>query len=245
MTPHPMDTLRRALDLCRQPARFWLRDDDAAAPTPALDQLLNLTRRHHIPCTLAVIPAFSGEALAATLRPHTHISVAVHGWSHHSHAGPAEKNCELGPHRPPATVLAELARGFAHLKALHGPQFTPVLVPPWNRIDAGLLPGLRALGFTALSVFGPESPSPIRQINTHVDLIDWRGTRHTKPAAQLVAEIIARLPHGPMGFLTHHLVHDTAGWDFLAQLFTATADHPGCQWQPLTALIAPENQASP
>lgn len=240
MNPQPMDTLRRALDLCAAnaaPARFWLRDDDAVVPSAALDRLLALTARHAVPCTLAVIPAHSGAALAAALRPWPQISVAVHGWSHLSHAGPGQKNQELGGHRPRDEVLHQLGQGYEHLKSLHSTQFLPVLVPPWNRIDAALLPGLGALGFQVLSVFGPETPAPIRQINTDVDLIDWRGSRTAKPEAQLVAEIIARLPAGRMGFLTHHLVHDATGWHFLENLFAATAGHPGCHWQPLATLM--------
>ncbi|TIT57545.1 MAG: polysaccharide deacetylase, partial [Mesorhizobium sp.] len=38
-------------------AEFWLRDDDAVDPTPALDRLLDLTRQFAVPVTLAVIPA--------------------------------------------------------------------------------------------------------------------------------------------------------------------------------------------
>lgn len=240
MTARPMDNLRRSLDLRAaraEPARFWLRDDDAVEPTPALDHLLGLSAEHQIPLTLAVIPAFTGTALATTLRPLERVGVAVHGWSHRSYAEPGQKNQELGPHRPPEVVLEELRRGFSHLSTLYGAQFVPVLVPPWNRIDARLLPQLGALGFRALSVFGPETASPIRQINTHVDLIDWRGSRSAKPEAQLVAEIIARMQTGAMGFLTHHLVHDAACQGFLDSLFTATADHPGCTWQPLAHLI--------
>lgn len=244
MNPQPMDSLRRALDLCAAkaaPAQFWLRDDDAVEPSAALDRMLRLTAHHAVPCTLAVIPAFTGAALAAALRPCPQISVAVHGWSHRSYAGQGQKNQELGNHRPRDAVLDQLGQGFDLLKSLYGAQFLPVLVPPWNRIDAGLLPGLGALGFGWLSVFGPETPAPIRQINTDVDLIDWRGSRATKPEAQLVAEIIARIPAGDMagrmGFLTHHLVHDAAGWLFLEKLFAATAGHPGCHWQPLAVLM--------
>ena len=46
-------------------ARFWLRDDDAVEPTAALDRLLGAM--NGMPLTLAVIPAFSGAALAARL----------------------------------------------------------------------------------------------------------------------------------------------------------------------------------
>lgn len=48
-------------------AKFWLRDDDAVEPTPALDQLLQLANDFKAPVTLAVIPAHTGEPLAERL----------------------------------------------------------------------------------------------------------------------------------------------------------------------------------
>ena len=44
--------------------RFWLRDDDATRPTPALDRLLGLVHAFDAPLLLAVIPADATEALA-------------------------------------------------------------------------------------------------------------------------------------------------------------------------------------
>ena len=228
-----MDALRRALDaraVTGDPALFWLRDDDATEPDAALDRLLDLTASS-VPLTLAVIPAFSGAALAERLADTPGASVAVHGWSHANHAGPGEKPQELGPHRPADAVLAQIARGAAHLTALHGRRALPMLVPPWNRIAPAVVQGLPALGFRALSVFGPEQPSPLRQINTQVDLIDWRGTRGGRPEPALTAELLARLQTGgPVGLLTHHKVHDAAAWRFLTRLLALTAAHPGCRW---------------
>ncbi len=221
-----------------KPARLWLRDDDAVDPSPALDRLLRMTAAAQVPVTLAVIPAFSGKALADRLATEPHVTVAVHGWSHTNYAGPDEKKQELGGHRPAAEVLADLALGFDQLATLHGPQFAPVLVPPWNRISSEVVAGLPGLGFEALSVFGPETPEPLKMMNTHVDLIDWHGTRGGRPAAILLDELASALEGGaPVGFLTHHLVHDAAAWDFLADLFEMTATHPGCRWLALPDLI--------
>jgi peptidoglycan/xylan/chitin deacetylase (PgdA/CDA1 family) len=221
-----------------KPARLWLRDDDAVDPGPALDQLLRMTAAAPVPVTLAVIPAFSGKAMADRLATEPHVTVAVHGWSHRNYAGPEEKKQELGAHRPAAEVFNELKRGFDQLAALHGPQFAPVLVPPWNRISPEVVAGLPGLGFEALSVFGPETPEPLKIINTHVDLIDWHGTRGGRPSAILLEELASALESGtPVGLLTHHLVHDAAAWDFLADLFKMTATHPGCRWTALPDLI--------
>lgn len=231
----------RALDHCEKtgvPARLWLRDDDAVAPTPALDRLLHMARAAAVPVTVAVIPAHSGPALGERLSREAHVRVAVHGWAHVNHAAPGQKSQELGLHRPVAATLAELARGFTHLQSLHGAQFTPVLVPPWNRIAPEVAAGLPALGFRALSVFGPEQPAPVRILNTHVDVMDWRGTRGGRPVPILMEELAAALHRGgPVGVLTHHLVHDAAAWDFMAELFELTARHPGCRWSALPELV--------
>ena len=237
------DALIHALDLRAangNPAKLWLRDDDAIEPSAALDRLLSLTEAAHISVALAVIPAHSGEALAQRLDSAKHVSVAVHGWSHTNHAPASEKKQELGPHRPTEHILTELAHGFGHLAQLHPQRFTPVLVPPWNRIAPQVVAGLPALGFKALSVYGPEATAALPLYNTHVDVIDWRGTRSGRSDAVLRNEIAQAMQRSdaPIGLLTHHLVHDAQVWGFLTRLFALTADHPGCRWVSLPELIA-------
>lgn len=226
-------------------ARLWLRDDDVIEPTPALDRLLDLTRQASVPLSLAVIPAFTGAALADRLEAEPHVGVTVHGWSHENHAVEPGKKRELGADRLAAIVLGELRDGFEKLYALHPTRLDPVLVPPWNRIDAALLGRLAPLGFRAVSVYGAAAAeSPIPLINTHVDIIDWFGTRGCRPHAELVgllvAELEARLTgrDEPIGLLTHHLVHDEACWDFMATLFAVTAESAAVRWHALGDLLA-------
>ena len=221
------------------PATFWLRDDDATVPSARLDTLLSMTGRHAVPVTLAVIPARSGQALADRLAGDPGISVAVHGWAHRNHAGPEEKKQELGLHRPVPVVLDELERGLRHLQGLHGTQSVPMLVPPWNRIHPDIVQGLPELGYAALSVFGPEKPAPLRLLNTHVDLIDWRGTGRAKGLDMLLAEIALALQRGaPIGLLTHHLVHDAGDWAVLDRVLALTSGQPGSAWAGLPALLS-------
>lgn len=212
--------------------RLWLRDDDAVDPTPALDRLLALSARYAVPVTLAVIPENTGDALAKRLETVAQARVAVHGWSHRNHAMDGEKKQELDGHRPAEAVHAELKAGFEKLAVLHPARFTPMLVPPWNRIAPTLMP---VPGYEALSVFGPEKPgSLMRVVNTHVDVMDWHGTRGGRPADELFAELagwLDRKDRPPaIGVLTHHLVHDEAVWEFLDRLFAETAAHPACAW---------------
>ncbi|OYW60651.1 MAG: polysaccharide deacetylase [Rhodobacterales bacterium 32-66-7] len=232
--------LRNALDRCAEagrPARLWLRDDDAVDPTPALERLLRLTDT--VPVTLAVIPAASGQALADRLAEADRVTVAVHGWSHANHAGTEEKKQELGPHRPVSAVVADLGRGFRQLATLHGPRFAPVLVPPWNRIATEVAAALPAVGFRALSVFGPEKPAPLPVINTHVDPVDWHGTRSARPLPGVMDDLAQAVGRGgAVGVLTHHLIHDAALWRLLEHLLELTRDHPGCRWVSLPDLMS-------
>jgi peptidoglycan/xylan/chitin deacetylase (PgdA/CDA1 family) len=234
-----MDRLRQALEgraMEGRPALLWLRDDDAVEPTPALDRLFDLPRAG-VPLTVAAIPAGTGPALAQAVAFVPGIEVAQHGWSHANHAGTGEKKQELGAHRPTEAVMEEVARGFAHLAALHGPRFVPLMVPPWNRIAPQIASALPGAGFRALSVYGPAKVGPLPQINTQVDLIDWRGSRGGRDAGVLEAEIVAAMAQGPVGILTHHLVHDAAAWGFLDALAEVTVGHPGCRWIPVSALL--------
>lgn len=229
---------------------FWLRDDDAVEPTAALHRLLDLTERFSVPATLAVIPAHTDERLARCIAGRRHISVAVHGWSHENHAAADEKRQELGAHRPHGAVAAELRSGYARLRTLHSTAFVPLLVPPWNRIDPGVIAELAEIGFKALSVFGPETgdkAAALRQpglkiINTHVDVMDWRGTRGGRNHGELIRDILRRLEEvsnrdAAVGILTHHLVHDESVWVFLSKLFEITASHPASRWRSVAALM--------
>lgn len=229
---------------------FWLRDDDAIEPTAALDRLLSLSASHAVPLTLAVPPQPATEALARHLSGLADVGVTVHGWAHRNHAPAEEKKQELGGHRPQEVVLGELRRGVERLRTLFPEHFIPMLVPPWNRIDPALVRRLPEVGFAALSVFGPEKPSPLPLINTHVDVMDWRGTRGCRDHGLIIADIVSRMRQvcgdvegreeqtgRTVGVLTHHLVHDEAVWEFLERLFTVTSEHAGCRWRRTNDLI--------
>ncbi len=220
-------------------ATFWWRDDDAVAPTPALDRLLALAARHGRWVALAVIPAGAEPALADRLAGTT-AAVIQHGWAHRSHAPAGEKNAELGDHRPTEAVLAELVTGRARLETLFGGRFRPVLAPPWNRIGPRVRARLGEAGLAVLSVFGARDAGPgPAQLNTHADPIDWRGTRGFAGVGRTLAPILRHLadrrtgvadPEEPTGLLTHHLAHDGEGWIFLDGLLSTLSRHPAAAW---------------
>ena len=223
-------------------ASLWWRDDDATAPSPALDRLLRLACEHGVTVGVAVIPAVAEPSLVPWLES-VRAEVLQHGWAHRSHAAAGEKNIELGRHRAAGVVTAELSVGLAKLRELAGTRFVPALVPPWNRIDPSLIPELPRAGFRGLSTYGPrdaEMPAPqLRQTNTHVDVVDWRGERGfvglDRALCAAVAHLGARRERladsaEPTGLLTHHAVHEEATWTFIARFIERTRDHPAVRW---------------
>jgi peptidoglycan/xylan/chitin deacetylase (PgdA/CDA1 family) len=221
---------------------FWLRDDDAEAPNPALETLLDLSQRYGVPFALAVIPKFAVPALARRLADASLVTPCQHGFAHVNHAVPPERATELGGHRKGDEVLDELRLGRRLLLDLFAERLDPMLVPPWNRYDAALEPGMAAAGFSCLSVFGrPAAAGALAKINTHVDLIDWRGGRVTRPPEKLIGALVdemskAAKTNRQVGVLTHHLVHDARAWAFLEGLFRHTAAHPAVRWRDIATL---------
>ena len=240
------DALERELAAWRAAGRtatLWWRDDDAQAPSPELDRLLDLRAAVDVPLALAVIPAPAGPPLAERLADAECVTVLQHGIAHVDRSAPGEKKCELAASRPIEETGAALAAARRRLGGLFAGRARSVLVPPWNRIAAELVPELPNWGFTGLSAFGPRrtaEPAPgLLQANAHVDPVDWRGTRGfvgTDAALGTLVEHLAARRAGntdaaePTGLLSHHLVHDAAAWDFLEALLRRTAEHPACRW---------------
>ncbi len=225
---------------------FWWRDDDAEAPTPALERLLALARRHDLPLALAVIPKGATQALAERLANEPRVFALQHGWQHRNHAPAHEKKAELGDHRPRPEVMAELANGSERLSALFGEKFLPVLVPPWNRIAAAVRDARSEVGLIGFSAFDRAPSDAAHWVNTHVDVIDWRA-RSALPRATAYAllcrEVERRLADEdaePLGILTHHLVHQEETWAFLEELFALIGEHAAIAWPPVPELFGLE-----
>ena len=231
--------LTRALDRAEDAGQgigFWWRDDDAVARTPALDRLLDLARRYGAGIGLAAIPAGIEPSLAERLREEEHAFALVHGWSHANHAPAGDKKAEFGGHRPVSALAAEAAKALATARRHLGERLLPVFVPPWNRVAPGLAPALPELGYAGLSTFRDrDRHHPVTglvQINTHVDPIDWHGTRSLVEPERIVAGLAAAIdrridgtadPDEPIGLLTHHLVHDETVWRFCERLLETLA----------------------
>lgn len=222
---------------------FWWRDDDAQAPGPALSRLHTTADRFGLPVHLAIIPDGSQAALAAEIAaaPATLIPV-THGYRHANHAPPGQKKAEFGATRPDSDIARDLAAASAALRPFAG-LLRPMFVPPWNRIGPGATALLPAAGFRILSTYGPrpaELAAPgLRRVNTHVDPIDWHGSRSAHDEGLLLSALADRLRERlegradgkePLGLLTHHLVHDERIWAFTERLLETLCKHGATPW---------------
>jgi predicted glycosyltransferase len=212
-----------------RPREFWWRDDDAIAPSGALDTLLALAGRHGVPLALATIPAMATPQLAERLATEEGVDILVHGYRHANHAPADRKKQELG-YRVPAEILGELSTGLSRLRGLFGTRCLPVLVPPWNRIQADLVPALAVLGFGGLSTYGrrpADREHGLTIANTHCDPVDWKRSGNRLWFADVLDRLCDSLDlDEPLGLLTHHLVHDAWEWAFLDRLLATLTRHP-------------------
>jgi len=220
---------------------LWWRDDDAIEVTPALDSLLSLQETHHIPLALAVIPAKVKPGLAKRLTNAAGVSVVQHGYAHLSHAEEGQKSSEFPLRRNKDEMLGETTDGWSRLETFKSRE--KVFVPPWNRITDILYPGLVDAGFSGISAFGPRAnkhaAASLKQVNTHVDIIDWRGTRGFAGESKVLGDMVEHLSarrlgkvdsSEPTGLLTHHLVHDPACWAFLERFLSWTDQRETVKW---------------
>ena len=200
---------------------FWWRDDDAGPVLPALRCLLDISREHAKPVALAVIPEAAEPQLFGLL--HDGVSILQHGTDHRNRAAPGEKKTEYPAAEPIEAALARVSDGFGRLRTFAGARFSPVLAPPWNRLREDLLKKLPAIGIRGVSAYGARAssrPAPgLTQVNTHVDIVAWRAGRRFIGEERALAAASKRLDEQPLGWLTHHALHDADTWKFFERLF--------------------------
>ncbi len=248
MTDSPWQILDSELARWPTPPTLWLRDDDAVGPAPAFARLADLCARHAAPVCAAVIPARLEDTFAGWLdRRSDAIAVAVHGIAHTNHAPSGEKKSEFGDHRPAAVMAAELVEGRKRVTEAFGAKARAVFVPPWNRIGTRAAAALGPAGYTALSAKAPKSHDSVTGVtvaDVHIDIIDWRGGRVFRGESAVLEEVRGRLEKlrrenkrgEPTGILTHHAVHDAAGWTFLENLLERTVG--GARWVSVDDAVA-------
>jgi len=226
-------------------ATLWWRDDDAVRVTPELEKLLTVAANTGTAPAIAVIPAVLKTnhmtPLNDTLFDCDGCAVFVHGFAHVNHASAGEKKCEFANQRSSDVMEDEIRRGVQILSAFDC--FHAVFVPPWNRASDKLMDVLVEAGIRGFSGYGPRpAPMPkagLKQVNTHMDIIDWKGSRGfagTERVLTMMTRHLRQKRHGladvqePTGVLSHHLVHDDDCTSFLDEFITRTRNHPAVHW---------------
>lgn len=228
---------------------FWWRDDDAQAPTAALDRLISLTARHGTPLHLAVIPVEIDSGLSETLAHAPHTWVLQHGFAHINHEPKGLRASEVGVSRDLGLQEADLREGWRRMQEAQLPRVLPVMVPPWTRIGDQVLPHLKDWGYPVLSTFDrrpdPTTHNGLCHLNSHIEPLRWRPDARfagvEKTLEQCVSHLRARRLEGdkeePTGLLTHHLQTPDDVWEFCDALVARLNHRDRVEWIALNELM--------
>jgi hypothetical protein len=143
-----------------------------------------------------------------------------HGCDHRNRAGPGEKKTEFPATESIPDALERLRRSHERLLSLGKDKVLPVVAPPWNRMRRELAAELPRIGIRGFSSYRGEPVQGLVQHDTHVDLVAWKAGKRfigDDEAARLAMTYVSK--GEPVGWLTHHAVHDEAAWNFLERLF--------------------------
>ena len=202
---------RFAEEVARRKPVFWLRDDDAITITPALQRLLSFG----VPAALAVIPDLAEPSLFES-----DAAFLQHGCDHRNRAAAGEKKTEFPAREPIPEALERLRRAHERLLSMGGSRVLPVMAPPWNRMRRELAGQLPSIGIRGFSGYRGEQVPNLLQHDTHVDIVAWKAGKRfigEEEAARQAMTYVAQ--DKPIGWLTHHAVHDEPAWAFLGRLF--------------------------
>ena len=203
---------------------IWWRDDDLEAPSHSLENMISVSDNINLAPLLAVVPAKASEQLVKLLNQ-CKVNIAMHGLHHYNYEPLTRKKAEFGSFRPIEAQWKDLKTGIHQLDQLFGDLFLKCFVPPWNRINNELIKSLPSFGISSLSTFASRkqaTPVPgLLQINTHVDVIDWKEEQVFIGAELMADKIAAELQNRrtrtkgapePIGLLTHHLIMSIDDW---------------------------------
>jgi predicted glycosyltransferase len=224
---------------------IFFRDDDIDEDEEKLQTLLDLFLRYEVPLNLAVIPGSLTPAGVALLKvrcaAHPElIELNQHGWRHINHE-PTGRKCEFGPSRSFAEQYDDIQRGQRLLTEAFGQNFSPVFVPPWNRLTPSTRQALIRLGFDALSGLRDQAPvidDGLREIPVTLDVFRWKGGAELKTAAELIGELRVQLEASELiGIMLHHKVMGDEAWQLIEHLLTALKRGPGISFHTFRSLL--------
>lgn len=202
---------------------LWWRDDDARAPTEALEQLLSLSRRRQAPLTLAAIAGPHLQLLIRRLETEPGVEIAVHGFKHVNRQPEGHGFGEVVESDGVDWVRTQLR---ATVMAFHRAGAAPTLfVPPWNNLRPQLVAALPDSPLRAVSGFDHArgTMDGVARLDAHLDVLRWKGGARFRGAWKFLSRMRRLMKQRrltgqwdePIGLLTHHLDHDRATWLFL------------------------------
>lgn len=202
---------------------LWWRDDDARGPTGALEQLLNLSRRHQAPLTLAAIAGPHLPLLVRRIERVAGVEIAVHGFQHLNRQPEGRGFGEIVETDEIEWVRSQLR---TTVMAFHRAGVTPSLfVPPWNNLQPQLMAALPDSPLRAVSGFDQTTSiaGGVARLDAHLDVLRWKDGARFRGQWKFLIRMRRLLQQRrlagqwdePIGLLTHHLDHDHATWLFL------------------------------
>ena len=236
-----LELVERALDKAKSPVRFWWRDDDAGAVSPALERLLRLSHDHRAPVSLAVIPMRVEPLLIEIMSGHRDVDVLVHGYAHRNHAADGQPKCEFPHSRPLEEIRNELSGALSRLREAFPQNAIPVFVPPWNRLPPELAPILKECGYVGFSTASTLAPASVaradglRQSDGHFSVVAWKSgpqLADVEPLEKRLAKQIRAGSKGPFCIVTHHRDHNEDVWKYCEQLWTLLGNHRNAEIVP-------------
>ncbi len=179
--------------------RYFIRNDDVGARTPALIACVETFLRAELPVSYQVIPEKltpeCGRWLRELQAAHPHlIEFGQHGLRHEMVVRGKRVWREFGPERCYAAQLADIVSGKAILEDRLGP--ITLFTPPQHKYDGNTLRALERSGFETLSAASYPT----------------RGHR----VAYAIGRALGRSSFGPHGVSRH------GGWRSDARLFEAS-----------------------
>ena len=240
------DAIRRELDIWEEQKRtasFWWRDDDAKDVTDRLSRMMKIAQSFNITVGLSVIPLGHKPKLRDFVFSEKNLAVLVHGYAHVNYARARQHKSEIGGERPLPDIVEDLLQGIQISRRAFGQKLLPVMVPPWNQISTRAIQQLPDLGYVGFSTWKPrpivEAHPLLVQVNTHLDMIDWRHDRKVKDEARIIGLLLRKLrwrranpvrAQEPLGLLTHHALWSREKEQIVVNMLRTTKTHPAARW---------------
>jgi hypothetical protein len=205
-----------------RPLAFF-RDDDAVAVTPRLRRLVGVCERHEVSIILSTIPAYADSSLGAFVRASPLLVGAVHGYSHANFSSDPARKSEFCGDRNLQLMLQELELALFRCEEIFEESLSYLFVAPWHQIDSNLLDHLIKTGYSGVSRFGWNDHFS-REVNVHVDFIDWGSGHRFQTWDELLQDITWNLRMARLrskyyfGLVTHHDVFDNSQFHLFEEI---------------------------